>query len=422
MSPRKSRVAPFLVLALVFIGLAVPLVLGPDRGVFDARDERLFHYPTIQAFAQQWPRLDLSHYPAATTPFYHICMMLAGFVVGAEATHLRLASLVLSLACLLVAYAGILRRGGIAWALLISGLLAASPYFLGSAVRLSTDNAALLFAFTALLLLAPGIRTPRRALVTSLAVLLAILTRQIYAWLLGAYVLAALEALPGPARAALRTLAGRLWPGLLPLAGLAGFLLLWRGLTPPAFAVHVAQGLNPEVLVYVVSLVGLYGSFFGGWFWQMVRERPIRPWVGAIILALAALILLALPVSNEYPLADKTLADRGGALWLVAVRLPMLGPSALVFWVLLPLGLFYLFILARDLAARGELLWGFCFLLWLLANLTGTRVYQKYYEPFLIFWLGYALAVVPARRRWFWLGPVALLAGQAAVTLVRFFG
>jgi hypothetical protein len=210
-------------------------------------------------------------------------------------------------------------------------------------------------------------------------------------------------------------------PILIPIGGLAYFLFLWNGLTPTPFTGHYSQGLNWDVPVYLVSLIGLFGLFFSPWLVKIYkRNQGLLPLF--LMLGLGIGYLLLHPVSNEYPVIDGSLNYRGGALWLAASRLPNFLSSAMVFWILFPIGLACLYVMARYLASRHEYLMLICFALWLAANMINKDTYQKYYEPFLLFFMGYVMVTIEAdREKYAWIGPVILLAGFIGIAVMRFF-
>ena len=128
------------------------------------------------------------------------------------------------------------------------------------------------------------------------------------------------------------------------------------------------------------------------------------------------------PVSNEYPVIDESLGERGGAWWLIISRLPNFLSSSIVFWCLFPIGLACLYIMARYLALRHEYLMIVCFSLWLVSNMVNVRTYQKYYEPFILFSVGYVMVTVKTEgEKHYWIGPVILLVVSIGITIVRFF-
>ena len=192
---------------LVFLLLTMPLVADRRLDVYDDRDERYFHYPTTLAFVEQFPQLNLADYRSASTPLYYVLLAPLTFVVGSGVVPLRAANAAMGLACLLAVYAILARRGGALRALLFSAIFMMSPYFLGPAIRLSTDNLSLLFALLALAMTGRQRREDKatgctRGLSANVLILLSILTRQIYAWLVGVYALVMLWSQPGGAPSA----------------------------------------------------------------------------------------------------------------------------------------------------------------------------------------------------------------------------
>jgi hypothetical protein len=112
--------------------------------------------------------------------------------------------------------------------------------------------------------------------------------------------------------------------------------------------------------------------------------------------------------------------DSGGMLFMDANFVPSLASTSVVYWLLFPLGLVYLYILARCLAQGQDTAILVSFFLWLAANTIQQRVYQKYYEGFLIFFLAYALITVKSRGWLHWLGPTALSLALAGSSIVYF--
>lgn len=410
----KGRVLAYFVLSLVFFALIIPLILGPAIDVFDERDESLFHYPTILAFREQFPNLNFANYGSATTPLYHVVLVMPALVFGSNLIPLRFISSLLSLACVLVVYEYFFRRGGTLRGLYFAVLFFVSPYFIGSAIRLSTDNLALLFALLSILIM--DVRRPetKTSLATNLLILLAILTRQIYAWLIGAYLLFNFQLRKH--NPAFKHLIASYWPAMIPAVGLFYFISLWQGLTPPDFAIHQAYWLNWDVPIYVVSLLGVYGLFFAVWQFELYsqNQRQILPIVLAFTVSLCCLFLS--PISNAY---DRV--NRGGALWLMISILPTPLYYAVIYGLLFPIGTLCAYTLIWHLIRRQDYLMAICFVLWIIANMTNTRVYQKYYDPLLLFFIGYALVTVKSERRFSWIGPLILLAGFTVLALFRFF-
>jgi hypothetical protein len=395
--PEHSMIAG---LCLWFSAFVVPLILG-DIAVFDDLDERLFHLPTIQRFASQLPTPDLSDYDSATTPLYHLVLSAIAMVIGDGITGLRVANLAISLATLVVAWRVMRAWGPPLSATLFTGVLAASPYFIGPAARLSTDNAALLGVFAAIGLMTPERAKPRTA---TLAITVALLTRQLHAWLIGLMLWRAIRDQDNRLR----------WLALttVPVLALGAFVAAWGGLTPPSFAKGHTAGLNIDTLVFKLGILGLYGGFFLPWLWPIIRleKQKISAAVGVSLVLLWAIYLPYQADPNRW----------GGAIWQIAARTPELFSVPLSFWVLVPAGAAILTAIGLS-GSRGRYL-VLCVGLWTLAGLASARAYQKYSDPTILFVLGMAAQHLPQPRRWAWCAPGLLMLGLIAVDLARFYG
>jgi hypothetical protein len=395
---------PFLVLAGVFLVATAPAMLTVKIDTTGLElDEVIYHHRTVLTFREQLPNLDLEDYPSATTPLYHVLLMFASFLVGTELVPLRFVSAIFSLICLLVVYLALFRRGkDRCIAFLFSLAFLFSPYFFKSSTLLVTDNAALLFALLSLMALDPSILRKRRFALASVFALFAILTRQVYAWLIGVISIESVQGEDGKLHPNLK----RALPALLPAAGLAFFAYTWRGMVPTRFArAHTQTIVNADVLVYIVSLLGLYGSPLLLRLLNLCRSCSWKNRVHILsLVALGVALLVFRPVSLSYGMADA-----GGLLFKMTSYLPTVLSTSVVFWLLFPLGLVYLYIVCRSLFIRQDYLILVGFLLWMAANAVNYRVYQKYYESFLLFVLAYALVTVRVKGWRYWLGPAVLL-------------
>lgn len=394
-------------LVVAFLALTGWPMVRPGLDVFDAVDEQLFHHPAIQGFVREFPRMDLVDYPSATTPLYHLVMASLGGPLHLDLAGLRVLNLAFSVAALLLAWGWLVRLGGVRRGTALVLPLMASPYFVGAAVRLSTDNFALLMVFASLAVLDAGAGPPDRRLVGA-GILggLAALTRQVHAWTAGLVAVEAIRTRRWKALAA----------ALVPVLVLVPFVVLWGGLAPPAFSMHEAAP-DPVVPIYVLALLGGFGIFFCPWLVDAWRRHGGRAWLAGAAVAGGLGVVALFPIHWQ-PDPRRF----GGALWSVAGRLPEVHGTSVAFWGLVPLGV--LVGVALVLRARTTERWVpvVALGLWLVANVVSARVYQKYYEPFLLV----VLAAVVAgwrdgERRWWWLGPLALAGGLAAVDVGRFF-
>ncbi len=405
MKTKLYREKPLIVLVAVFLVLIFSIVFRPFIDTMDRVDESHFHYPTILQFAEQFPNFDFTDYNSATTPLYHVFIAVFALIVSPDILFLRLVSAVWGVLCVMLVYFIYRKNGKAVSAGLFTAVFMLSPYFIGPSVRLSTDNFALFFALLAFYYME---NKPDPIWRLNLAVTGAVLSRQIYSWLIAVY--PALIVLKGK-----RLRPKHLLPILIPVTGISIFILLWHGLNPPSFAYH-GQGLNADIPVYVFSLYGFYGLFFLSWFWRTVFcDRKTVLAAGAAVVSSLGFLLL-FPVSNIYSTA------RGGMLWRLAEKCPMAGPNSLVFIVLMPVGLFFLFVVFRYLYRHKEYLMICAFPLWLLANSVQHRCYQKYLGPFILFFWGYFLVRQKGQGTGRWVGPGLFLLFLAAIAVVRFYG
>jgi len=395
------------ILTLLFLIIVLPFIPQINTDVSGSRDEVSFHYNTVISFLDQFPELNLRDYPSATTPLYHILLTLASFIIGNDLIALRIINLVLSLICLLVVYQYLARRGG-NWhnAFCFSLIFLVSPYFIRASIMLFTDNVALLFTFLALMMLGTANSSRRQFFWANVFILSAVLTRQVYAWLIGVAVFVIFQEMVDNKFDFKKVIKSAL-PVLIPTGGLFFFVFLWGGLTPLRFqGEHEAFGLNWDVPVYILSLLGIFGVFLVPWFYRLYKESH-KKWNAPIIagLIIAGFIYLLIhPVSNAY----SPELMRGGALWLMTTYFPMVLSSSILFWIFFPAGLVLLYLLIQYHFAKQEYLIIVSLFLWLLFSMTSVRTYQRYYEPFLLFVIAYSF-VRFSIDRWYEKGGLLLL-------------
>src|ERR671916_912838 len=174
-----------LLLAVPFlIGIAVLQGLTVEIDTFHGSDARIYQLPTILQLSE---RLDLSDYPSAQTPLYHLVTAGWGEVVGFELWKLRLLNVFISYGMAL-ALLRLLRRatplGGLsAFGLTLAFVL--SPYVFGASFTLLTDNLAILFGLIALERIHAYARDGSLAAfaVACVAIGAAVMTRQSFLWL-----------------------------------------------------------------------------------------------------------------------------------------------------------------------------------------------------------------------------------------------
>lgn len=406
----------YLILLFLYLAITVPLILTLEPGTKGKiQDEVKYHYATVMTFAEQFPLLNLRDYPSATTPLYHLIIMFAGFVVGSDLVALRFVNALISLLCLFVVFGYLAKRGGITNGLLFSVIFLLSPYFILAAVRLFTDNLGLLFAFLSIMLLDYCVVHRQRFVLSGIYALLAVLTRHVYVWLAGLSLVASLW--DYESRRIRINLINAL-PAVIPIAGAGLFIWLWGGLTTPQFVgQHEAEaGVNGEALIYIVALLGLYGGCLIPWYIRLYQQsHSVRDLLPMALSAVVGALFLFIDPLWRYDIGVQI-----GALWAVAELFPTFYSSSILFWVLIPLGFVLLYVTLRHLIYERNYVMAVCLPLWILSNMSSVRVYQRYYEPFLLFIIGYTLAVVTVKKRWYeWASLLLLGFGLMAMSLLE---
>jgi 4-amino-4-deoxy-L-arabinose transferase-like glycosyltransferase len=382
---------PFLIAIAALRGLSVALPM------FHGSDELTYHLPTIMRFAAQLPFPDLSAYHASQTPLFHVLMAYVGKLVGFELWRLRLVEALISYGLALAVFALLHRRLGLGRrvALALTLLFVLSPYVYASSFRLLTDNLALLFTVIAIERFERFRESDRLGpfLVGCLGVAGAILTRQSAAYLFGVAALYAM--LGGSGRLAWSRRALALAAVGLAAVPAGALFLTWHGFTPPggdpstcglcprglAGADASSGDLSLNAAALTLAVIGLYGGVL---FAPLVLLRGRgAPWRGALRGPLAAagacaLLLAVFPANPGTHAGGVT--HTAGAVWNVALRLPSVLGSSILFWALVPLGGAVLWARLR-VAPRRWLVVVFlgCFL---LGSLAIRLPWQKYVDPF----------------------------------------
>jgi hypothetical protein len=408
---RLLLAVPFLIGIVVLQGLTVEI------DTFHGSDARIYQLPTIIQLSE---RLDLSDYPSAQTPLYHLVTAGWGELVGFDLWKLRLLNVAISYGMAL-ALLRLLRRatplGGLpAFALTLAFVL--SPYVFGVSFTLLTDNLALLFGLIALERIHAYAREGSLAAfaVACLAIGAAVMTRQSFLWLVP--VAAFFLVLP-PLRLG-RVAAGGAMLALA-LVPLAALVIEWNGLVPPS-ADPASCGLCTDrpgtgrdaltlrTVAFSVALLGMYAALvLGPAQWRRLRSPVartagrvlaavrIRPRVPAALLAGAAAVGVALVLLEplEYMPARPGVQGDAGYLWRLSDELPTVLGSSLLFWLLVPAGAVAGALLVRR--AGWTSLPSVYLGAFLLGALPVNLVYQKYFDPFML--LAVALLARPPDLR-----------------------
>lgn len=409
-SVRRAPLAGAALVAAFLLATLVPVLSGIDRLPRKSIDHDRNHVPVVRTFAEAWPTPGLADYDSATTPGMHLVLAAAVRAFGDSETMLQCLSILFGAGLLLVAWWFASRTAGgtvAAWCMLP---LACSPYVLGNAIWVMTDNLSLaLIAITvgASIFLTPSGGT---GMVSAVALVASVCVRQINVW---PSAIAAIvpwlasdrvrRRLPfhdphdrrfsGPAAIAA-------FLGLLgAFAVLGWFVLLWGGLVPPAFqaggdgAAQHAGGSNLAVSSYTLTLLAVYASP------AMIVLLPIWREDATVRRHLRHGLVLGGLIGLAFESAAGAEAGRvGGWLWTVAAMGPDLAGRSVVLLFGATLGggvagaLFGL--LARSGRTRAAwLMLGFAasFLAAYSANL---QAFQRYFDPIVLLAIGWTLALM----------------------------
>ena len=437
----ESRV-PEVLLTAVFLLFTVPVILLQHAGPAGAKDQELFHLPTIRIFAEQFPAVQLNDARVATGPLFHVVMAPIERYVTGDRLLLQLIAMVFSVACVLVMFRVVTHWVGRWMALAIVLPFALSNYVVQSAAWLNTDNMALIFV---ILTLAASLAIMTRHggfVIAGVAALLAVWVRQVDLFLAGVVMLAGILAAavqpPGTAvlrfprelsASARRTILGATGATALTVVGSLALFVAWGGLTPEFF--RHQSGFSPSAWPFTLALLGLFGTPYllatGASLGDIVRPLYTDARV-------AAATLLLVVIGSIVPLATGDAA--GGGLWRVLHTAPTIAERSPLLGLLAGWGVLGTFawwrIHVRNGRARESLLLLVALLGLTLANTVNQAVYQRYFEPQLLVLLAFLTAIAlrdlygpardgpPPRRAILALG--ALTAVQVLGCIVVVFG
>ena len=86
----RSAAVAALIAAAVVATLVWPWILAKqDRFSEKSYDHDRFHLPLVRTFAEEWPAVDLSDYPSATGPGFHLALATLAQAFGAAETTLQ---------------------------------------------------------------------------------------------------------------------------------------------------------------------------------------------------------------------------------------------------------------------------------------------------------------------------------------------
>ncbi len=449
---RFDRAAAPLALVLAFFFAALATIDMPSSESFDATN---YHTPVIEAFAAQWPDLNLVDYPSATTPGWHLLMAMSYGVTGGH-RFAHVLNMWFGAALVLGVYMGVRRCVSPWFAVGLAMPIAFSPHVLLSASSLTTDNLALLMAMVSLTLSIVARPTPMRVFSAGLASVGVVLVRQVFVWVVAPIGLIGLVATPlcilVPRVLRWRTeTTGWQWGVLLaslfgviaPAAVVAAFAIAWGGLVPDnqEMRAHFREGYAGAAFPYALTLIAIFGPAFVAPLWAM-RPRDFALSRGMVISALVGLAASVIP-QTQWAFTDR----QYGWLWTLVMRFGRLTgghfervdgdmtmlerPFELIdgrtplFHLTAPLGAMVLWVLWRGSTRVGEVRRASVLMLtmlgWLTAQGFNVVLAQRYFEPVLLMTLAWLASMAVGREdiqrhRWLIFAPAALGLWQIVVT------
>jgi len=381
---------------LVAVALTWPFILSgfdSGRGAFD---DLRYHWPTVERFAEQLPTPDVSDYPSATTPGYHLDLSVWR-ALGAPRTLVRLyASLWTAILLGILGSMAHARLGRPGLALLAP--VALSMYVLYPGIWLLPDNAGWVGVLVVLILALDHPMSLRALFVSGVALALLVAVRQIHIWAAaavwcGAWI-GSRETTPTPKDLFTSIGARARWLALALLAAapaalvLIWFVRLWGGLVPPDFQGR-HQGPNPITPGFILTQVAILSALFAPILVPRLARiaRAQAPWlVGALVIGLA----LGIAPESSY----STDAGRYSGWWNIVRELPAPMGRSIVLALGAPAGAVCLVAWGSMLERRAAWILCVSLLAFTLAQSANHASWQRYHEPMLLI-LG-ALTIVRA--------------------------
>jgi hypothetical protein len=304
-------------------------------------------------------------------------------------------------------------------------------FFLKAACRVVTDNPANLLSLIALmgifLLPARG----WRGAIPGIATTLAIMTRQLSAYLMAPALLQVViekfglfEGDDQPKRApSWFEFLPAIFFRLLPLVLFAIFLDVWHGLVPPAWQ-NTSAKLSMAPLAYILAVVGFLGSFFVLSLGRLVEPRHwCRPWIA--VAAIGGAVVSVVSPTTWAPNEGRW----GGWIWFLVRHVPSIHQRSLVFMIMSPLGAALICLMARLLIDKKmwkvTLLWCSALGGWITSYAVATNIYHHYFEVPIMMFFAVACALVIRQSesfRFYWPPMALLLAYDVVLSFIEIYG
>jgi hypothetical protein len=356
--------------AIVLICTAAVASLGAVTTA-GGNDQRAFHLPSVLMIRDSFPTIDIIGLPTATGPLYHLLVAaISGpFALGEAGTQLVAAVFAAALAGLTVQHAQSLPTTQMR--LLAVSPLLLSAYFWQSALWMLTDDAALLFAMGALILLGRTLTT-RRLIVIGVLITAAIATRQTTVWILApAIAMCWYEFRDRSWRSSVGATAWVSVPGILTLAVL---MALWGGLTPPAMRQFNAATPSWTSISFTFAVAAIFAvPILAATRRAGERHLPTAALVGTVAAAPAIVFASA---ATSFPDDSR----RGGVVWSLVAHFPDISGRSPLLAALAFVGGFAGTLVFHALDRRTAIMLASGLTALAIAIAPGSQLYQKYAE------------------------------------------
>ncbi|MBL4809668.1 MAG: hypothetical protein JKY43_06380 [Phycisphaerales bacterium] len=424
-TPTKSAAKwSLIVTTLLLLAITYPLILTNNQSGRGAADDLIYHWPTIQTFAQQLPTPDLSNYQSATTPAYHLELAVL-HRIGLPRTAIQLyANLWTVLLLGLLAY-----RAGKSFGkpgLLITLPLLTSMYVLFPAIWLLPDNAGWLAVLLILILALDYPYSTKTALTAGIVLAFLVLIRQVHIWAAAILWITAWigtnqqtpTLTPTKLFSDPITRTRRLILALIATIPATLFLLyflrLWGGLVPPAFQDR-HQGPNLATPAFILTQITILSIFFTPLLLPQLKTilKSHRTW---IIAALTTGLILAIIPQSTYSVE----AGRYSGWWNIINKLPTIADRSPIILLGAPAGALACIIWASLITRRDTWIFATTLAAFTAAQTANHASWQRYHEPLLLILIILILTRAPLAiqhpKRTI-LGSAALAALLAAITI-----
>ncbi len=426
-SARFRRVLLPTALGMILVAMILwPVMwINPSYLIQGSSADHLYHFPTIEQFADELPSPHYDDYPAATAPGYHTLLAIPRSL-GFGYTTIRMMGSLWTIAIMGALIGVCVRRFGYG-ALIVAMPVLITNYILFPGIWLLPDNAGW-FGVVLITLLCLNDRVSNTRLVVMGACLLGLVwMRQVHIWAaapiwLSAWIGSGAQ-VPAKPVEFFSSLGSRTNRGLialictLPAFGLLGwFVWMWGGLVPPTFQDEHA-GINLATPGFVLLQISVLSVFFS----PILLARLRGIWQGhrTVFLFVVGLgLLLGLGPVSSFSVDD----GRYGGWWNLVRHTPEAMGRSPIFLIGSVAGSVCVMLWGSLCSRRDAWVLGSILAVFVCSQTINERSWQRYHEPMLIVLICIIFArsdIQTVRRRSVLVGSVALTALLAFVTATQ---